>query len=125
MKSFLGNQGINFLIIHGALHRLAWGGSSVFIGVYLYREGVSLAGVFLCYSGILALRFAFRSLLMPAVAVLGMRRALIFGTFLQAAQYPTLALVHGVGPALALFCAASALGAAFYFTCYHAFFSAL
>ncbi len=125
MKSFLGDQGIKFLIIHGALHRLAWGGSSVFIGVYLYREGVSLAGVFLSYSAILALRFVFRSLLMPAVAVLGMRRALIFGTFLQAAQYPTLALVHGVGLALALFCAASALAAALYFTCYHAFFSAL
>jgi MFS transporter, DHA1 family, inner membrane transport protein len=125
MKSFLGNQSINYLIIHAVLHRLAWGGSSVFIGVYLYREGVSLAGIFLSYSAILALRFVFRSLLMPAVGLMGTRRALILGTFLQAVQYPTLAFVHGVGPMLALFCAASALGAAFYFTCYHAFFSAL
>jgi DHA1 family inner membrane transport protein len=125
MKSFFGNQGINVLIIHGVLHRLAWGGSSVFIAVYLYREGVNLPGVFLSYSGILALRFAFRWLLPPTVAVLGMRRTLILGTFMQAVQYPILALVHGTGPALVLFCAASAFAAAFYFTCHHVYFSAL
>lgn len=124
IKSVFG-KGINLLILHAALHRLAWGASNVFIAVYLYREGVSLAGVFLSYSGILALRFIFRSFLMPAVAVLGIRRALILGTVLQAAQYPMLALVRGLDPALILFCAASALGAAFYFTCYHAFFSAM
>jgi MFS family permease len=125
MKWQFGSHDINFLIIHGALHRLAWGGSSTFIGVYLYQQGVSLAGVFLSYTGILALRFAFRSLLPTLVAMIGMRHTLIFATFLQAVQYPMLALVHGVGLALALFCAASALGAAFYFTCYHTFFSAL
>jgi len=125
MKSLFGNRGVNYLIIHGALHRLAWGGSSVFIGVYLYRQGVSLAGVFLAYSAIFALRFGFRLALMPLVALIGMRRSLVLGTVLQAAQYPMLAFVHGVGLALALFCAASALSAAVYFTCYHAFFSAL
>lgn len=125
MRRILDNRGVNFLIVHGALHRLAWGGSSIFIGVYLYREHVDLAGVFLSYSGIFALRFAFRSLLMPTVAIVGLRRALMLGTLLQAVQYPMLALVHGVGFWLVLFCAASALGAAFYFTCYHAFFAAL
>jgi DHA1 family inner membrane transport protein len=125
MRTYFGKGGINYLIVHAALHRLAWGGSSVFIGVYLYGEGVSLAGVFLSFTGILALRFIFRSLLVPVVASIGMKRALIFGTFLQAAQYPALALVHGTGPALVGYCAASGLGAAFYFTCYHAYFAAL
>jgi hypothetical protein len=123
MKLFFANQGVNYLIIHSALHRLAWGGSNVFIGVYLYREGISLADVFLTYAGILVLRFIFRSFLMPFIAVTGMRRAFIIGTFLQAVQYPTLAFVDGPGPALVLFCVASALAAAVYFTCYHAFFS--
>jgi len=118
-------QNISLLIAHGVLHRLAWGGSGVFLAVYLYREGVGLPEIFLCFAAILALRFLFRSLLAPVVAALGMRRTLILATVLQAAPYPALALVHGVSPALALYCAASALGAAFYFTCYHAVFSAL
>jgi hypothetical protein len=82
LKSLLGNRAINYLIIHGFLHRLAWGGSSVFIGVYLYSEAVSLPDIFLISSGILALRFVFRFLLIPTVAALGLRRALILGTFL-------------------------------------------
>ena len=125
MKSLLGNRAINHLIIHGFLHRLAWGGSNVFIGVYLYNEGVSLPGVFLISAGVLALRFLFRFLLIPTVAALGLRRALILGTFLQAVQYPTLALVHGFGPPLILFCVASGLGGAFYFTCHHVYFGAM
>ncbi|MGB6535786.1 MAG: MFS transporter [Xanthobacteraceae bacterium] len=123
MKLLFANQGLNYLILHSALHRLAWGGSNIFIGVYLYREGISLADVFLSYCGVFALRFVFRFLLMPLIARIGMRRAFMVGTFLQALQYPLLALVDGVGAALVLFCIASALAAALYFTCYHAFFS--
>ena len=120
-----GNRGLNLLVMHHMLHRFAWGGSGIFIGIYLYREGVPLPQVFLAYTAILALRFLFRLLLPQTVAWLGLRDCLIIATALQAVQYPMLALVHGPDPALALFCAVAGLGGALYFTSYHTYFSAL
>jgi DHA1 family inner membrane transport protein len=119
------NPDINRLTAHSTLHRLAWGGSGVFSGIFLYREGVSPAGVFLAFAAIYALRFAFRPLVLLVVPKIGLRRALALGTVLQAIQYPMLALVQGPGLALLPFCAVTALGAAFYFTCYHAMFGAV
>ena len=56
---------------------------------------------------------------------MGLRRALIFGVVLSSLSCLVLALVDGVGLALAVFIAVSAVGQVFYCTCYHVFFSAL
>ena len=54
-----------------------------------------------------------------------MRPLVIAGTCLTAVQYPLLAAVHGVGPALFVLCAIAALGDTFYWSSYHAYFAAL
>lgn len=122
---FFTNPDINLLAIHTSLHKLAWGGSGVFFGVFLYRSGVSLAAVFLTFAAIFALRFVLRPLVLIVVPVIGTRWTLIIGTFLNAMQYPTLARVHGIGSDLVLFCVVAAVGWVFYWTCYHAVFGAL
>ena len=118
------NPDINRLTAHSTLHRLAWGGSGVFFGIFLYGEGLSPTMVFLAFAAIFALRFAFRPLVVLLVPKIGLRWGLILGTVLQAVQYLTLAFVHGSGLMLVVFCVVSAFSAALYFTCYHAFFAA-
>jgi MFS transporter, DHA1 family, inner membrane transport protein len=49
----------------------------------------------------------------------------IAGTIATGLQYPLLAEVHGVGPALFVLCAVSAVGDTFYWTTYHAYFASL
>jgi predicted MFS family arabinose efflux permease len=120
---FLSDSAINRLVAHTMLHQLAWGLSGVFISVFLLRSGVPAAGIFLAIAAIFALRFVSRGLVLLVIPAIGPRRTLILGTLLFALQYPTLALVHGVGPALLLFCAVTALGDVFYWTCYHAFYA--
>ncbi len=123
--SIFANSDINRLAAHSTLHRLAWGGSGVFFGIFLLRQGLSPPAIFVAFSCIYALRFVARPLVGWVGPIVGLRRALILGTLLQGAQYPLLALVHGMGFPLILFCASSGVGAAFYFTCYHALFAAL
>lgn len=125
MISISSNSDINRLAAHSTLHRLAWGGSGVFFGIFLLRQGLSAPAIFLAFSAIYALRFVARPLVGLIGPIIGLRRALILGTLLQGAQYPLLAPVHGTGMLLILFCVFSGVGAAFYFTCYHALFAAL
>jgi hypothetical protein len=119
------NRDINLLAVHTTLHKFAWAGSGVFIGVYLYRAGIPLATIFLAFAAIYVARFILRPLVVMVAPVIGVRATLIFGTLLHAAQYPALALIHGVGFDFVLFCAITAIGWVFYWTCYHAVFSAL
>lgn len=119
------NPDINRLTAHSTLHRLAWGGSGVFFGIFLYGQGMSPAGVFLAFAAIFALRFALRPLVLLIVPIVGLKYALILGTVLQAIQYLVLAFVNGPGLMLVLFCVVTGFSAALYFTCYHAFFGAV
>jgi MFS transporter, DHA1 family, inner membrane transport protein len=119
------NADINWLAAHSTLHRLAWGGSGVFFGIFLLRQGLSPAAIFLAFSAIYAMRFLVRPLVGLIAPTIGLRQALILGTLLQGAQYPLLAFVHGADLTLLPFCVASGVGAAFYFTCYHAMFAAV
>ena len=123
-SKFLPDSAIHRLVAHTMLHQLAWGVSGVFIVVFLLRSGVPPAGIFLAVTAIFALRFALRPLVLLVVPTIGPRRTLILGTLLVSLQYPALALVHGIGPALPLFCFVTALGDVFYWTCYHAFYAA-
>jgi DHA1 family inner membrane transport protein len=122
---FFSNYDINLLTVHTTLHKLAWGGFGAFFGVFLFRAGIPVAGIFLAFAAIYAARFVLRPLVLFTVPAIGLRRTLIIGTFLHAIQYPALALVHDVGLELVLFCAITAIGWVFYWTCYHAFFGAL
>ncbi len=118
------NSPVSRITLHATLHKFAWSISGVFSGVFLYRQGVSVAAVFLTFSAVFACRFALRPLVMALAPRMGLQRLLILGTVLQAAQYPALALVDGVGWPLALFGAALALAGVIYWTSYHAVYTA-
>ena len=122
---FFANRAINRLAFHAALVSLAWSLGGIFFMVFLLQAGLTPAQIFLVMAAILAFRFALRPLILTAVAAVGMRRTLIFGTFLSAFQFPAIALVHGVDRALLLFCVVASVGQVFYWTCYHAYFGSL
>jgi MFS family permease len=118
------NAPVSRITLHAALHKFAWSISGVFSGVFLYRQGLSLAAVFLTFSAVFACRFLGRPLVMALAPRMGLQRLLILGTVLQAAQYPALALVDGIGWALVVFGAALALAGVIYWTSYHAVYTA-
>jgi len=89
------------------------------------RVGITPVGIFLVFAAIFLVRFAFRPPALLIIRAIGLRPALIAGTVLMATQYPLLALVTGMGPALVLFCLVSALANVLYWPCYHTVFSAV
>lgn len=111
--------------LHVALGSLAWGLSNAFSAVFLLREGLEPAQIFLVFATVNGLRFALRPIVLAVAPGIGIRRTLILGAVIIALSYPALALVHGVGIGLLIFVIASSLGQVFYFTTYHVFFAAL
>jgi DHA1 family inner membrane transport protein len=124
MTLFL-NRDLNHMVVHATLHTLAWCFCGLFSGVFLLRLGLSLPEIYLVFAATLSLRFVLRPLVLMVAPAIGLRRTLMIGTFLFALPFPILALVHGVGMALGLFCLVAALGEVFYWTSYHACFAAL
>ncbi len=123
--SLLANRDLNRLAAHSALQQLAWALLSAFSAVFLLRQGLSPAAIFLCFGAIIALRFAVRPAVLLSVRGIGLRATLIIGTALYAIQSPLLAPVHGIDAALVIYCVASALAQAFYWTSYHAMFASI
>lgn len=123
--TFFVNRDLNHLVVHTTLNALAFCFGGVFSALFLLGVGLSLPEIFLAFAAILLLRFILRPLVLFAAPAIGLRRTLMLGTALTGLQFPALALVHGVGPALIAYCALTALGQVFYWTSYHAFFSAL
>ena len=121
----LPNYDIQRLTLHAVVSNFAVALSSVFSAVFLIRVGLAPAQVFLAFTATLALRFVARPLVLIVAPAIGLRQALILGVVLSALSSPALALVSNFGLALVAFIAISALGQVFYWTCYHAFFSAL
>lgn len=119
------NRDLNRLALHTTLHQLAWAIYSVFSGVFLLRQGLSPAAIFLSFALIVGFRLLFRGLVLMSVTRIGLRRTFVVGTFLYGVQSPLLALVHGLGGALLFYCVMSAIAQAFYWTCYQATFSAV
>ncbi len=95
-----------------------------FVLVYLLRAGVSVPETLCAMALICTTRFAIRPLVVRA-SRLGLKPLVIGGTLLAALQYPLLAEVHGVEPALLAFCLVSGLGETLYWTSYHAYFALL
>lgn len=123
--AYLRNNTVNLLNLHYAILALASGAGGLFYGAFLLRAGVPAAGVLVAIAAILAGRFALRPLILPLAKRVGLKPLVLFGIVLTAAQFPILARVDGVGPALYALVAVSALGDLFYWTCYHAYFAAL
>jgi MFS transporter len=123
--AYFRNAAVNLLNLHYGLTAVASSGAGAFICVYLLHAGISLPGVLVAMAGILAMRFVVRPAVVPLAIRVGLRPLVIIGTLIIAAQFPILALVHGVGGALYALIVVSAIGDAIYWSGYHAYFAAL
>ena len=120
--AFLANKTVNRLHLHSAIFVLASSGGGVFFGVFLLKAGVPIPAVLTTFALINLGRFCLRPLVLVAAKRVGLRALVIFGTLALALQYPVLAQVHGVGPALLLLCIVATLGETFYWTAYHTYY---
>jgi len=121
--AYFRNSAVNLLNIHYAIHSIAMTGAGAFFAAYLFKAGVSVPGVFLTFAAILTGRFLIRPMIIPLAARVGMRVLIIVGTLLSALQYPLLARVNGVGPALYAIIAIGSVADTFYWPSYHAYFA--
>ncbi len=118
MKMFA-NSDINRVYVHSGLQSLAYNLGGVFIWVYLLKAGVALPLVFVCIAVVILSRLVLRLGVVPMIMRLGLRKALMIGTVLDAASYLVLAKVDGLGPWLIFYLASASLGTTFYWTCFH------
>jgi len=123
--AFFRNHHVNLLNLHYGLHAIAMTGGGAFFGAYLLKSGTPAPMVLVTLALILAGRFLARPLLVPLGIRTGLRGLIIAGTLFSALQYPLLAEVHGVGPALFALIAMSAFGDTYYWTAYHSYFAAM
>lgn len=122
--SFFGNDAINRVNLQNGVQALAQGAGGLFLLVFLLRAGVPAPAALLVQALIVALRFAARPALLPLAVRVGLKPLLVAGAIGMAVQYPLLAEVHGVGPALAVFCVVSALGEVLFYVSRNAYFAA-
>ena len=119
------NRDLNRLAVHTTLHQLAWTITALLSAVFLLQRGLAPAAIFASFALIIGLRLFFRGLVLMSVMRIGLRRTFILGTLLFGVQSPLLAIVHGPGIGLLVFCTMSALAQAFYWTCYQTTFAAV
>src|ERR1700704_5778482 len=123
--AYLKNSAVNLLNLHYGLHALALNGAGVFFAVFLLKAGVSVPAVFGTIALVLAGRFLIRPLVLVLAPRVGLRALVAFGIIFSGVQYFFLAEVHGIDLMLLGFCLSAAIGDAFYWPSYHAYFAAL
>jgi DHA1 family inner membrane transport protein len=123
--AFFRSRTVNLLNLHYAIHAFALSGGGAFFAVYLLKSGLSVPWVLASFALMLAGRFLVRPIVVPIGVRTGMRAIVIAGACLTALQYPLLAEVHGLGPALFVLCVVVAVGDAFYWSGFHAYYAAL
>ncbi len=123
--AFFRNRTVNILNLHTAISMIALTGGGAFFAVYLLKAGVSVPGVLLAMAAIFVGRFAIRSLLIFLAVRTHLRLLVIIGAVALAVQFPIVAEVQGVGPALFWMVFVSAVGDTIYWPSYHAFYAAL
>jgi MFS family permease len=123
--AFFRNNTVNLLNLHYAIHSIALSGGGAFYIVYLLKAGMSVPGVLGALAAILLGRFVMRPIVVPLGIRIGMRALVIVGTILSALQYPLVAEVHGLGPALLALVLVSGFADSIYWSSYHAYFAAL
>jgi len=123
--AFFRDRTVNLLNLHYGMYAIALSGGGAFFVVYLVEAGLSVSLALASLALILAGRFVIRPIVVPLAVRTGTRALVIAGTSLSALQYPLLAEVHGVGPALLALCIVASLGDTLYWSTYHAYFAAL
>lgn len=123
--AYLANSAVNRVNVHYAFQAFASAGAGTFLLVYFVRAGLSTVESLLVLALIILGRFVSRPLVLPLAKRFGVKATLIIGTLLLAAQYPVSGWIDGVSVALVMRCVFSALGDAFYWTSYHAYFASL
>ncbi len=121
--AFLRNDAVNRVIVHTGVKALAESAGGVFFFVYLLKAGLTVEAAFLAQAAIFTLRFALRPAMLPLAVRFGVLPLYIAGALLMALQYPLLTLVHGVGPALAVVCAAAGVGELVYYLAGNAYWA--
>ncbi|MGE3646275.1 MAG: MFS transporter [Beijerinckiaceae bacterium] len=121
--SLFANADLNRMQIHGAMRCLSDSVGVAFSAVFLLRQGLSPASVYLAFAAIFALRLSLRWLAVRAIARVGLRRGLIAGAMLYATQFLALAAVTGPGAGVALYIVTVAVADALYWTAYHTAFA--
>lgn len=121
--AFLSNDAVNRVIAHAGVKALAESAGGVFFFVYLLKAGLSVEAALLAQAAIFTLRFVLRPAMLPLAVRFGVKPLLFTGTLLMALQYPLLALVHGVGPALVVVCAAAGVGELVYYLAGNAYWA--
>jgi MFS transporter, DHA1 family, inner membrane transport protein len=123
--AYFRNSTVNLLNLHYGIHCLALTGGGAFFLVFLLQAGVPVPAVLAALAAILLGRFAIRPSVLVLARRVGLKPLVIAGTIATGLQYPLLAEVRGVGPALFVLCAVSSVGDTFYWTTYHAYFASL
>jgi hypothetical protein len=123
--AYFRNPTVNLLNLHYGIHALALSGGGAFFLVFLLKARVPAPGVLVSLAAILLGRLTIRPSVLPLAKRFGLRPLLIAGTIVSGLQYPLLAQVDGIGPALFALCAVSSVGDTLYWTTYHAYFASL
>jgi hypothetical protein len=121
--AFPANRDLNRLTVHVTLQQLIWSLADGFSSVFLYRQGLTPAAIFLSIAVIFSLRFLLRPLVLAVVRWIGLKRTMIAGVVLSALQALLLAPVRGLDLALLAYLTVTALTGVFYWPTYHALFA--
>lgn len=122
---FFANGAINRVLVHSAVQSLAQGMGGVFVFVYLLKAGLPVPAVLCAVAAMVAGRFVMRPMVLPLARRFGVRTTLILGTLGEAAIFPILPVVHGLGWPLIWTVVVGSLGSVLYWTSYHAYFASL
>jgi len=123
--AYFANRAVNRVHLHSALVAFALGAGGLFFFVFLLHAGVSPTLALLSQAGVVFGRFLVRPALLPLAKRWGLKPLLLAGNAVMAAQYPLLALVHGLGATLVAVIAVAGLGEVLYWMSYNAYYAAI
>jgi MFS family permease len=115
------NRAFNLVYVHAALQAFASHGGEAFAFVYLLKAGIPAPVVLLAIGLMFGSRLLFRTLVLPLARRVGLKHALVIAVIVEAATYPILSQVTGVGPLLFAYLTMWAISSSFYWTTYHAY----
>ncbi len=119
--SYFSSRNFNRVYLHAALQAFAAYGGEVFAFVFLLKAGIPAPVVLLAIALMYGSRMLFRQLVLPLVRRVGLRRALVVAVLAEAATYPVLSQIAGVGPLLYGYLALWAFSSSLYWTTYHTY----
>jgi hypothetical protein len=119
--SHFASPAFNRVYLHVALQAFAGHGGEAFAFVYLLHAGIPAPVVLVCIALMFGSRMIFRMLVLPLVRLVGLRRALVAATLVEAATFPVLSQITGVGPLLVGYLVLWAFSSSLYWTTYHSY----